>query len=63
MPRISAFLASYVGGRGYVDVTDVSAFSYMLNVSKRIGEEHTLLFTALGSPERHGQRSQRLSWE
>ena len=56
-------MASYVGGRGYVDVTDVSAFSYMLNVSKRIGKEHTLLFTALGSPERHDQRSQRLSWE
>ena len=56
-------MASYVGGRGYVDATDVSAFSYMLNVSKRIGKEHTLLFTALGSPERHDQRSQRLSWE
>ena len=56
-------MASYVGGKGYVDVTDVSAFSYMLNVGKRIGNEHTLLFTALGSPERHDQRSQRLSYE
>lgn len=56
-------MASYVGGRGYVQTTDVSAFSYMLNVGKRIGKEHTLLFTALGSPERHDQRSQRLSWE
>ncbi len=56
-------LASYVGGKGYVDATDVSAFSYMLNVSKRIGEEHSLLFTALGSPEQHDQRSTRLSWD
>ena len=56
-------MASYVGGKGYVDATDVSAFSYMLNVSKTLGREHTLLFTALGSPERHDQRSQRLSWE
>jgi len=56
-------MASYVGGQGYVDATDVSAFSYMLNVGKRIGKEHTLLFTALGSPERHDQRSQRLSHE
>ena len=56
-------MASYVGGKGYVDATDVSAFSYMFNVSKTLGGEHTLLFTALGSPERHDQRSQRLSWE
>ena len=56
-------MASYVGGKGYVDATDVSAFSYMFNLSKTIGKEHTLLFTALGSPERHDQRSQRLSWE
>lgn len=56
-----SLMASYVGGKGYVDATDVSAFSYMLNVSKRLSEEHTLLFTALGSPEQHDQRSQRLS--
>ena len=56
-------MASYVGGKGYVQATDVSAFSYMLNVSKRIGNEHTLLFTALGSPEQHDQRSQRLSMD
>lgn len=56
-------MASYVGGKGYVAATDVSAFSYMLNISKRLGNEHTLLFTALGSPEQHDQRSQRLSWE
>lgn len=58
-----SLMASYVGGRGYVQATDVSAFSYMLNVSRFIGKEHTLLFTALGSPERHDQRSQRLSWD
>ena len=58
-----SLMASYVGGKGYVQATDVSAFSYMLNVGKRIAGEHTLLFTALGSPERHDQRSQRLSWD
>lgn len=56
-------MASYVGGDGYVDATAVSSFSYMLNVSKRFGQEHTLLFTALGSPENHEQRSTRLSWD
>ena len=54
-------MASYVGGQGYVDATDVSSFAYMLNVSKRFGQEHTLMFTALGSPENHDQRSARLS--
>ena len=58
-----SLMASYVRGNGYVQATDVSAFSYMLNVGKRIADEHTLLFTALGSPERHDQRSQRLSWD
>ena len=58
-----SLMASYVGGKGYVDATDVSAFSYMLNVSKRIGNDHTILFTALGSPEKHDQRSTRLSWD
>ena len=54
-------MASYVGGRGYVDATDVSSFAYMLNVSKRFRDGHTLMFTALGSPENHDQRSTRLS--
>lgn len=56
-------MASYVGGRGYVDATDVNSFAYMLNVSKRFGSEHLLLFTALGSPENHDQRTVRLSAE
>ena len=58
-----SLLGSYVGGRGYVDRTDVSSWSYMLNVTKRIGSRNTLLFTALGSPERHEQRSTKLSYD
>lgn len=54
-------MASYVGGKGYVDATDVNSFAYMLNVSKRFRSGHTLMFTTLGSPENHGQRSSRLS--
>ena len=65
LPKGWAFnlMASYVGGKGYVEATDVSSFAYMLNVSKRFGADHTLLFTALGSPENHDQRSSRLSWD
>lgn len=54
-------MASYVGGKGYVDATDVSSYAYMLNLSKCFADGHTLLFTALGSPENHDQRSTRLS--
>lgn len=54
-------MASYVGGAGYVEATSVSSFAYMLNVAKRLGPEHRLLFTALGSPENHEHRSSRLS--
>ena len=56
-----SLMASYVGGKGYVDATDVSSFAYLLSVSKGIGEHNSLLFTALGSPEKHAQRSSRLS--
>jgi Outer membrane receptor proteins, mostly Fe transport len=59
----ASLMASYVGGSGYVDCTDVDSFAYMLNVSKRFDGRNTLLFTALGSPEKHEQRSSKLSSE
>lgn len=58
-----SLLASYVGGNGYVDRTNVNSWAYMFNLSKRIGRRNTLLFTALGSPEQHEQRSTKLSIE
>ena len=54
-------MASYVGGDGYVECTKVNSFAYMLSIAKRFRNNHTLLFTALGSPEEHEQRSTRLS--
>lgn len=57
------FMASYLGGKGYVNETDVSAFSYMLNIQKSFGLHHSLTFTALGSPEKHYQRNSKLSKE
>ncbi len=53
---------SYLWGHGYVECTDASAGAYMLSISKRINERHSLLFTALGGPERHQQRSQRITY-
>ena len=50
-------MASYVGGKGYVQSTSVNSYAYMLNIAKEFGTEHYLIFTALGAPERHEQRS------
>ncbi|MGM9803066.1 MAG: TonB-dependent receptor [Muribaculaceae bacterium] len=52
---------SYVKGSGYVQCTDVETLSYLLSVAKTIGNEHTITFTALGSPEEHDQRNTELS--
>ena len=41
---------------GWVDRTFDDAWTYFGNVSKRFGR-HSLSLTALGSPQRHGQRS------
>ncbi len=56
-------MVSYAWGEAYADVTDVSSWAYMVNVSKRFNNRNSLLLTALGSPERHQQRSVRLSLE
>lgn len=54
-------MASYAWGQSYADATDINSWAYMFNASKRINNRHSLLFTALGSPEKHQQRSARLS--
>jgi iron complex outermembrane recepter protein len=55
------FLGSRTQGSGYVDATYVDAFAYFLSVSKEINPQHKLVFTALGAPERHGQRNFKLT--
>lgn len=52
---------AYVGGHGFVECSDVSTFSYMLNISKVLTPQHTIMFMALGSPEQHDQRNTELS--
>ncbi len=52
-----------VTGKGYVEASDVRTVSYMLGISKRLGAANTLVFTALGSPERHDQRNTELSYD
>jgi hypothetical protein len=56
-----SFLGSRTQGPGYVDATYVDAWAYFMSVSKSWNNRHTLVFTALGAPERHGQRTLKLS--
>jgi len=55
------FLGSRFWGPGYVDATYVSGWAYFLSVSKEINKKHMLVFTALGNPEKHGQRNFKLT--
>lgn len=54
------FLGSRFSGPGYVDATYVSGWAYFLSISKEINKKHMLVFTALGNPEKHGQRNFKL---
>ncbi len=51
------FLGSRTSGPGFADATHVDGWAYYLSVSRAFGSNHKLIFTALGSPERHGQRT------
>jgi iron complex outermembrane recepter protein len=57
------FFGARTEGPGYVDATYVDAWSYFLSVSRHINVNHKLVFTALGTPERHGQRNLKLTRE
>ena len=57
------FLGSHTEGPGYVDATGVKAWAWFLTISKKISERQSLVFTGLGAPERHGQRTNGLTKE
>ena len=50
-------LGSRKWGDGYVQGTDFNAYTYFLNISKRINAKHQLSLTAFGSPQTHYKRS------
>ncbi len=56
-----SMLGSRTFGPGYIDGTYVDGWAYFLGLGKQFGANHKLMFTALGGPERHGQRNFRLS--
>lgn len=43
-------------GEGFVQGADFEGWSYFLNVSKRVSNNHTLSLTAFGAPQWHNQR-------
>lgn len=51
--------ASRTTGKGYIDGTSFEGYSYFINISKDINEDHQLSFTAFGAPQEHGQRRNR----
>jgi len=55
--------ASYVWGSGYVEATDRNSFAYLFSASKRLNKNNVLIFTALGSPEKHQLRASRMTYE
>lgn len=44
-------------GNGYIQGTKFDAFTWFVNVSKRINDKHQLSLTAFGSPQDHWQRN------
>ncbi len=51
------FSGSRTQGEGYVDKTWIDAWSYFGSITKTFGTSHMLVLTAIGAPQRHGQRS------
>ncbi|MDY0286106.1 MAG: carboxypeptidase-like regulatory domain-containing protein [Bacteroidales bacterium] len=56
-----SFMGSAFSGDGYIDGTYTAGAGYFLSASTHPRPGHLLVFTALGSPERHGQRNARLT--
>lgn len=54
-------LGSKTWGDGYVMGTAYDAYSWFVNVSKRIGDNHSLSLTATGAPQSHNKRYDKLT--
>lgn len=55
-----SILGSKNWGNGYAQGTDYTGYTYFVNISKRLGENHQLSFTAFGAPQQHYQRKNGL---
>nr|MBP6356473.1 TonB-dependent receptor [Paludibacter sp.] len=50
-------LGSKSQGNGYIQGTEFESYSYFVNISKLINENHQLSFTAFAAPQWHNQRN------
>jgi len=55
------FLGSHTVGPGFVDATYVNGWAYFLSLSREFDKKHKLVLTAMGAPEKHGQRNYGMS--
>ncbi len=56
-------LFSFETGTGYVDATDVKSMAYYLSATKKINNKQTITIDLIGAPQRHGQRTLKLTNE
>ena len=59
-------LGSKTWGDGYIQGTGFDSYSWFVNISKRIGDNHSLSLTATGAPQTHYKRYDELTiaeWE
>lgn len=56
-----SFLGHHESGPGWVDATYVNSWAYYLNATKTINKHHKVNITFLGSPQKHGQRTLKLT--
>ncbi len=57
----TSLMLSIGSGKGYVDATYVRSFSYFFTAQKKINNKHNLTINLIGAPQRHGQRTLRLT--
>lgn len=50
-------LGSKTTSNGYIQGTEYEAYSYFVNISKKINDAHQLSFTAFSAPQWHNQRN------
>ncbi|MEI6750830.1 MAG: TonB-dependent receptor, partial [Bacteroidota bacterium] len=55
------FLGSHTVGPGFIDATYVKGWAYFLSLSREFGKKHRIVLTAMGAPEKHGQRNYGMS--
>ena len=54
-------MGSFTKGPGYIDATYVQGWSYFLALSKQINSKNKFTLTLMGAPQKHGQRTLKLS--